>query len=254
MKYLRILLIFLVPALITVAMLLTLGRPEMYFYALGGSIVAEGILLFFLFPRQERTFDVINIAFPVVVQMILAWIVLFFVEDPYSRYAIVLAHVCLQYIFLINVYYFLYKFERYQKRALPHITSYMGIINVFYSATIVYALGFYLEYPIWYTVWPLLLLILLILIQNLWIHDISIKQRWYYVAVIMLVLTQLIFVIQILPTVYFVNAFMVVVYYYLAVHLGLAVLQKEMTRRELIRNGVIVVVVILLVLLTTRWR
>ncbi|MEK7102846.1 MAG: hypothetical protein AAB870_00695 [Patescibacteria group bacterium] len=254
MKFLRLALITLVPMAITAAMFFVLQYPSWYFQAVIASFIMQDVMLFFIFPRQERKWDVISITFPIVFHMLLAWAVLFYVEDVHFLYAVAIAHCLLQYIFLGNVYYFLYKFDRYQKRALPHITSYIGIVNVFYATLLVYALSFYQDIPIWYSVGPLLVFLGLTIMQNMWIHDISLRQRWYYIAVVLIVMTQLVFVTQILPSVYFVNALWLVLCYYTAVHMGIAALQKELTRKELTRNGVIIAIVVVLVLITTRWR
>ncbi len=254
MKFLRLSLIVLVPLAITASMIFVLQYPSFYFQAVVASFVLQDIMLFFLFPRQERKWDVVSITFPIVFHMLLAWAVLFYVEDIHFLYTVAIAQCILQYIFLGNVYYFLYKFDRYQKRALPHITSYTGIVNVFYATVLVYALSFYQDIPIWYSIGPLLLFLFLTIIQNMWIHDVSLRRRWYYVVVALTVMTQLIFATQILPSVYFVNALWLVLCYYMTVHLGIAALQKELTRKEMIRNGVIIAVVVLLVLITTRWR
>lgn len=247
-------LIGLVPLAITAAMVFVLQYPSFYFHGVIASFVLQDIMLFFLFPRQERKWDVVSITFPIVFHVLLAWAVLLYIEDVHLLYAVAIAQCVLQYIFLGNVYYFLYKFDRYQKRALPHITSYIGIVNVFYAALLVYALSFYQDIPIWYSVGPLLLFLLLTIIQNLWIHDLSLRERWYYVAVVLIVMAQIVFVTQMLPSVYFVNAITLVITYYAAVHLGISVLQKELTRKEIIRNGVVIAIVVVLVLLTTRWR
>jgi len=157
------------------------------------------------------------------------------------------------YWFLRNVVQFAYEDQRYQPYAIENISTYANIVTVFFAASTLASLVFYLRISHFILLAASLVLFTLLILQMLWVHKIKIREHIGYLIILPIIFSQVLWATFWLPTNFFIAGMLLALSYYAATNLArhhlLGHLESFVVRRYLI----IAIVGVLLTLTTAQW-
>ncbi len=227
---------------------------DYYLYAAVGLIILSDIALFALFPKRQEKSLILTLTAPSILLTTSSLAIGTFLENNALKNMLVSCHAFLQSIYLLNAYYYFYRRELYQERSLWHTTSTMNTVTFFFSSSTFFALAYFLGIPILYMVPPCALLVFGLSTQAVYIHELSFKEQYLFPITMVITMCSIIVSIAWLPSIYYVSAALATAYFYSASNIGISVLRKELTIRDIRSYFIVLGIVILLVIGTSQWR
>ncbi|MEK7648875.1 MAG: hypothetical protein AAB400_03075 [Patescibacteria group bacterium] len=254
MKTVRILLLLFLPVLQTLVLKIGLAFPSHYLaIAFGGVILLDALLTLF-FKKNIQRMKIVWYALPALLLYCSAASSLFIVEESYLRNTIIASNALFQWLYLINLYFLLYKQEQYQVRSYWHITMVLHVISFLNLSILLFGLIYYVEYKLSFLIIPFAIVTALFFVQQLVIHECDIRQFWRFTAVQTLIIVESAFAIHWFPTHFIPKAFFLTIPFFLINQIGYSTLKREQTVRSVLSSVAITLAMLLLVLLTSRWR
>lgn len=156
-------------------------------------------------------------------------------------------------VFFENLYTFAFYPQKYQSNSLENIFGYLNIINIFLFYTSFNAFIVLLSYPVWVLILISLVINSIIFHQIFWINNITTKYFSIFVLVFNLILVEIFWSLQFLPTNIYLNGLAITVTYYLYLNLVKASVLNILTQKLVIRYLVVGLVTLALVLITAPW-
>lgn len=254
MKALRFLTIIFLPIAQTAILMVGLAFPPFYFYCvLGGFVVTDALLALFFKKHISRSL-IVWLATPIILLFGASAAALIVVEEPYIIKSILAAQCIFQFLYLLNLYYYLYRSDKYQEHSFWQITAAVHVLSFFNGVLALYGLIYYVDYSIVYLIIPFGLITAIAYAQQLVIHQLSPRQYWRFWGIQTLLVLEFALIIHLLPSSYITKAFFLTIPFFLTSQFGYTSLKKELNVKSLISTVLLSLVVLLLVLVTTRWR
>ncbi len=174
-------------------------------------------------------------------------------QDALFLQTIILVSAFLHGWYLENLFLFHFQPHRYQPYALENISGYASLLVVFFFFAALFAARVFLNLPL-YLLLPVGFVVTAILaLQIFWSTKVPWSRGWPLLAIATLVLFELLGVLSMLPTSYFVSGLLMAIPYYLMMNLARHWLRDRLTvtviRRYMIIGGSAFVVT----LLTAPW-
>lgn len=256
MKFLRPLVIGLLPVLHTAVFLLLPWAENYILWVIPAVFLLTDVLLLAVTPPRASWSVRLSTTIPSIFLVLSSLGIYVFLEDSQlvTRIAVIAGNALMQAVYLFNLYNYSYRPKHYQERSLSNTSDYMNMLTVFYTSCVLFASVFFIDVPIWYLIPPFLLVIMGVTTQSFWIDGISIKSQGYMWAAMPIIMTELLYVLLWLPSIYYVNALVVVVWYTALIHLSVSSARRELEQREITTTIIIALVVVLLPMLTALWR
>lgn len=254
MTTLRILTILFLPLLQVGILIGGLTFPAAYFYsALAGFIITDALVALF-FKRNTPHSNILWYALPSLLLYLSSAGSLVVVEERYLITSILIAQALFQWLYVINLFFYLYRKERYQETSFWHITMSLHVLSFFNFAVALYGLDYYADYSALYLGIPLCLISALVFAQQIIISGSSARKHWQFWSLQTLLIAESIIILQWFPSPYVTKAFFLTIPFFLACQLGMAFHRKELQMRSALVTTTITIIMLLLVVISTRWR
>ncbi len=254
MLLLRRVIIFVFPLLQAATFVVGLKFPNIYAYgAIAGFVVSDALIALF-FKKSISRSKIFWYALPSLLLYCSAFFALFIVEEDYLQWSIIGAQALFQWLYLINLYFFLYKNERYQERSFWQVTMSLHILSFTFFSIAAFGLIYYVDYSIYLVIIPVCLIGAVGFAQQLIIGGFDLRQYWKFLGVHTLILIESMLILHALPSPYLPKAFFLSIPFFLSCQLGFPAIRKELNSRFLIHTVLMTTCVVVLVVMTTRWR
>ncbi len=256
MNLLRPLLILLIPLVHGIILWQLFLMPASVVYLILTLFILTDVMLFSFTPRDMVPTWRFGITWPPLALVVFIAGTFLFLDTSFllTREIVIGVNALVQGIFLLHLYYYYYRPDRYQERSLQRVTESMNTLIVFCASAVLFALVFFLDVPIWYMVIPYVWVIGCCSLQTVWIHGLSAKAHYPIVIAPAILMLELVYALLWLPSIYFVNACIIAIFYSGVMSLSIASIKKELKRRDVVVTGLISLLMLVLVVVTTKWR
>jgi len=177
----------------------------------------------------------------------------FFLSSGLIRHLVVALVVGSLWIFLEEAYRYIYEPERYHRHALDHIGAFLGIASLAMAVSGLFGLRIFLVTRL-FVLLPIgfglgtLISALVLATHPMKFRDLSISALLFGGLV-----AELMWCVSFLPSHYWVNATLVTVPYYVALHIVRHELGQSLTRRHIRRYTLVALAAIVLVVASAQW-
>lgn len=250
----RISILLLLPIIQTALFASGLAFQGAYFFIVAGGFVLSDSLIALFFNKTIKRSRILWYSLPSLLLYTSAAASLVVAEERYLIIAIIAAHIVFQWLYLINLYYFLHKSERYQEHSFWHISTSLHVISFFLTAIAAYGLVSYADYSIFVVVVPVCMISAATFAQQLVIANMDAIKQWRFWSLQTLIIAECMLVIHWLPSMYLPKAFLLTIPFFLSCQLGLPIIRKDQTDKSHMITILVAASMLLLVVLTTRWR
>lgn len=156
--------------------------------------------------------------------------------------------------FLLRQYYFyFYLPNKYQPYSLESLSLYESLVAAFFVFSAAFGSFILLQMNFIIILAVIAVVVGLLTYQFFWIHKISWAKNWVFVAVIVLLIVQLLVAVSYLPTGYYVNAFVLVLFYYLMLGFSKHYLAQSLEKKRIWTYLAVGCICLLVVLLSAQW-
>lgn len=253
MKALRVIIIFVIPSLQTVALITGMAWPVVFFGTLFAALIVSDALMAFFFERKTARRQLLSMAFPSGALLLFTGTALSLIEISELRTGFIVINALLQLSYCATIYYAMHRPDAFQVQSLWHATFAVHIVSFFACAITFFGIVHYAVAPFRFILIPFMVIAFLYSyhFQSLLLTT-SREQR--IIAIIQtLILLECTLVLYWLPIIYYSKAFLLLVPYYL---MGAAAINAKISTRGRYSpiSVIILAVVLLLVLITLRWR
>lgn len=254
MTFFRIFTIVLIP-LVQVVILLVSARFEHYFYT-GAALafLVTDILLVPLFSGNKKKVSVYVYSFPPLGAVVGTYALFFFLEDSWTKLALISVNALVQGVYFLNLYYLLFKPDRTQERSFLHVNSMMHALILFTASGVAYGLSQYLALPVWYWILPYTLIIAGCQTQVFAVHGLALKEYRNEFILATVCIVELAWALSLLPSLSLTNAILLTALASVLTSIIISSIKKELSRMEAIGAVLIVFAVVLFVSGTAAWR
>lgn len=223
------------------------------FTALGGAIISD-VLLTLLFTRTIVWQRICWYTLPSLLLYFGSALSIFVLEERFVIISILTASALFQWLYLINLYYLLYKKDKYQEHSFWYVTLSVHVLSFFTFSIALYGLMYYVDYHVSILLVSISVLSGLAFIQQLFITNVDSMRNWRLWTMGMLIIAESSFVIYWLPNQYLAKAFYITIPFFLLCHFGYSAFRYEQQTK--LNSAIILLtsIMLLLVVLTTRWR
>ena len=148
---------------------------------------------------------------------------------------------------------YLYRRPKYEAHTLGNISSYIGLVAIFFLTAGVFSLRIFLSFSYLLLALPIFILTALLVYQLFWASQAPIASSLPHVLVIAIVVTEIFAVVNFLPTSVYVSGLIVTVVYYLLSGLSRNWLLNIRESRVVVRYLTISFISLMLILLSAKW-
>ncbi len=254
MTPLRIAIILLLPVIQTVLLILGISFQHSFFYSIVGGFIVSDVLLALFFKKSISRSHILWFALPSLLLYGGSASALFVLEESYLIKSILIAHLFLQWLYFINLYYHLYRNQKYQERSFWNISLSVHIVSFFNFAIALYGLVYFVDYSLFLLIIPFGAICAIAYAQQLVVHKMDVVKHWIFCSIQSFILIECALVINLLPSPYLTKAFLLSIPFFIVSKLGYSSLRKELHSRAVLFTVLLAEGVLLLVILTTRWR
>lgn len=181
------------------------------------------------------------------------FIFLFFLEGLIYQQLLILLLVFLWWVFLENVFLFLYQPARYQPYTLENITAYLNLITIFLLGSSFYSLILFLGIPSWLLFIFTFLVTFLLMMQMIWINKSVVKGNLILIGALALLISELFWVTKFLPSSYLVNGIILAIGYYFLAGIVRHWILNSIDRQVVKRYLWISTSLLFIIAITARW-
>jgi len=176
-----------------------------------------------------------------------------FIESFWLKHILIATLAILLGVFLEATFLYFRLRPKYQAHSLENISNYLNLLIVFLVFSSFFSSIVFLEAAFWQLILPAAIICFLLSYQITEISDIAFYRSWPYIVIITLILVELFWAVNFLPTSIYVNSLILTLAYYLMMGLSrnwlLGIIDKRVTRRYLI----ISLSCFILILITAKW-
>lgn len=177
----------------------------------------------------------------------------FFLSSGWIRHLVAGSVFAVVWLFLEEAYRYIYEPERYHRHALDHIGAFLGIAALAMTVAGLFGLRIFLVTRLFLLVPIAFAAGTLISALVLATHPMRLRDLSGASMLFGLLVAELMWCVSFLPSHYWVNATLVTVPYYVALHIVRHELGKSLTSRHLRRYSVVAIAAIVLVVSTAQW-
>ena len=182
-----------------------------------------------------------------------AFLILMTLETYWLSQFVVFITALIAFIYLKNIYVFLYKSENYQTNALEHITSYVNLMSLFFFFTAGFYFLIFLSWPLWIPLVGVGIALFILSLARFWSHKVAFKKSLVYSVVFGLIFVELFWVVSYLPISNIVAGFVAAVIYFTLINLATQFIGSQLQKKYVIKQISITGGALLIVLLTAQW-
>lgn len=178
---------------------------------------------------------------------------LLFLENNNIKQIFIVGSSLIYLLILLNIYAFLHQTEKYQPYTLENLSSYVNLISVFLFYASFFSFGLFISAPVWLLAILAFIITILISYQTLWANKIDFKRARLFILIIGIILTELYWCVDFLPTSYFVNAVILIIFYYIVINISRDYLLNVLNKKSVRRYLIVSFLVLILTLATAPW-
>lgn len=178
---------------------------------------------------------------------------LLFLNEPILSHALMILACGLFAWYTENVFVFHYRTQEYQPYALEHISLYINLLSVFFFFSSLYAARIFLSIPLIYLIAIGTFVSALFSLQLVLGSKISWHRGGPLLFGLTLVMLELFLAVSILPTTFFVAGLLMAIPYYLMMNLTRHAFRDSLSRKIILRNGIIGALSFAVTLLAAPW-
>lgn len=143
------------------------------------------------------------------------------------------------FIFLENVFIYLYQPEKYQPYTLENISNYINLVTIFLASSNAISLITFLSMRFWLLGIPFFIIVFLLIFELLWASKITWESSKIYIIIISLILLQVFWAIKSLPTSFYVGGLIIASSYYILSGLTRYYLLNDLDKKVIIRHLIV---------------
>jgi len=178
---------------------------------------------------------------------------LMFIESLWLYRLILVIGAVFLYLYLDQLLNYFYFSRRYQPYTLENFSFYINVLSVFFISATLFGGLIFLHFNIFILAFISLVFYFLLTYQVFWVNKISWSKSYLFSFIIPLVLAELLIAISYLPTSFYVNGFLVAVFFYLMIGLSRLFLQENLLKKNILSHIIISLLAIIVILLTAQW-
>lgn len=176
-----------------------------------------------------------------------------FLNNFILYFAIVLISMLFLFMYLESNFLYLYYPAKYKLHSRENIAEYMGVSTLFFMLSSFMGLIIFLKAPIWILSILTALVVGALFMYTLWINKIEHYSQYIILGISTLIITELFYVLNVLPLSFYVNALLITLVYYLISTYNLLYFHDELETKKVRKVGLIILSIIIIILLTARW-
>jgi len=176
-----------------------------------------------------------------------------FIEKAIFKHLLFFFTAILSGLFIETLFIYIYDHENYKSGALENISRLMNLIAFYFYLSGVYGLSIFLSLPFWLLIILALPVLAVLSYETFWINKIETKKGRPYIIIISLVLGELLITVSFLPTSFYVNGFILTIFYYVMTGLSLDYFYDRIKKWTISKYLIIGILMLLLVLITAQW-
>ncbi len=254
MRSFKIFELFLIPAIQTAAIFFAFRLEQWYlFIGLVAFLATDMLLVPFIGEQREKRFIFIT-AWPPLALISTVFAAIFFLDDPVLTISVICLNAALQFFYLLNLYYYLYRREKYQESSFYHNHLVIHIVTIWLAAVSLFGAEYYIDVKPRFLILPFLALFTVMIAHLLKTYQRSLKKHRLFIISSLVMMAEAIAVAHLLPNYYLMNASIILVLDALLVLVGIPSLKKEVSKTGYRVTIILLVVVLLLILISAPLR
>ncbi|MBU0649046.1 hypothetical protein KJ969_03025 [Patescibacteria group bacterium] len=176
-----------------------------------------------------------------------------FLENPFARLGVALVSSFLITVYLDQLFFYRFMYERYQAKALENLSLYLAIIITFFVSSSLFGFYIFLHAPRSLLLVGILALNIALNYYIFWILRINFWESLPFIAVLSLASFETFYVMTFLPTSFAVNGAIMAVLYYFALGMIRYHFLQRLEFAVIRRHLVIGLIILISVVATARW-
>lgn len=216
-------------------------------------IVYAVVSSLFMLRWEWRGMEFVSTVFPLLLFLGSSTGVFMFIPSQLWRYALVAGIIIVHAVYMENVFTLHYQSSKYTSLSLPRLTVMMNTISVFLLGTGLFAIDLVTPIQDWIIVVFLAIIFAILLLQMVYQFSVYHKAQLQDIGIIVLLLSEIVWVIQFFPTAFFVNGALIAIFWYAFSSIYLQHERHALTRPVLLQYIIISSMMIALVSATAQW-
>lgn len=225
----------------------------MQWFGIAFGLGAVPILVTVIMRQPQWRMEYVGLSAPMVILLLSTYAFLLIQEEWWLQLAAgSIAVICLL-LFEKHVSVFLYQPSRYIPYSLEHVSIYSTMVAAFFCYVSLAMFAVLHISRLRYLFVFAALLTAIMVWQAFWIQKISFSTMWRFILVITVVMTEGLIVFYFWPVSFFASGGLLTLMLYFMLNISRHHLMQTLTRRLLIRYGVISLMAVLLIVSTAQW-
>ncbi|MBI4239639.1 hypothetical protein HY620_01470 [Candidatus Uhrbacteria bacterium] len=246
--------VVLLPLTHVALMILALAFPQFFFWFLGAAAVFTDILVGMMLPKNHSRSALFVAAWPPFILILSTFGLLFIVEYDFLKHAILGLNALMQFLYALNLYYFYYRSQDYQRRSFLHMNSLMQTLSFFSVSSVAFGLHYYAVAHPFFIFAPYISAICIFVLHSFLLHEQPIKAQRLVIASMCLLLVESSFALHLLPSMYYMNAYIITLVYVIILQLLMSSLRNELTRSQITTSVLLALGMLLLLVIVQFWK
>ncbi|MDZ7798483.1 MAG: hypothetical protein U5L76_02580 [Patescibacteria group bacterium] len=177
---------------------------------------------------------------------------LYFVKSNTLKQILIIG-ICFYHLFLLRSYFNYFRKINIHKSNLPNIINYTSLLSAFFFFTSFFALRIFMGFNLFWLIVFVLILVFILVLTDFKFQNISIKENYLYIIVMILLSLEIFWTIIFLPTHFLVNGFFLTLFFYVILNIMRLNILKELNNKTLFRYLSFGLASSLLIFLTAQW-
>ncbi len=228
-------------------------RPDWIVASVAIVVFITVVSVWLLTGRAFRNFGFWNFVSTPLLFIIGACTFLLLVDNFVVRQLFIVSIMVLYILISQNIFSFNYRSKRYQPYALENIYSYINMVTLFLIYASCYGAALLLGISFWAFLPVIFILTGFLFTRTLWSYKIIWKDSKRFIFIVSVLLTEVAIAVYYLPTSFVVNAFILLVVYYLAANIFKDQLRDNFNPKAVRIYLLISLSALIATFLTTRW-
>lgn len=155
--------------------------------------------------------------------------------------------------FLFKNYYRYVVFGAEHKKSTENILSYVTVVTAFFFFSSFFALRIFMNMSLLWLELFVLILSLLLILQNFWLEEISLKKNWLFLFGLCLIFAEAFWTAIFLPTHFLVNGLFMTILLYVLINLSNLTIAESLNNKILSRYLIFGFSLTVIIFLTAQW-
>lgn len=244
----------------TVTKLLVFWYPSFLIYSIEIDLVIITATIFLMLGRSYNEFIRKKLFRHIFLYLIIPALLsisvslfLIFLNQASIYYISLLFYTFLIFIFLENIFIYLYYPPKYNLGSLENISMYLSLLIIFLLFSSIFGLIIFVKIKIWPTVLISGIVTIFLVKFQMFINKINSVNQWLFIFTITLIIVELFSIILILPTSIYVNGLLLTSIFYILTGLSKEYLLQDLEKKVIIKYITITLILLTLTLITARW-